>query len=305
MVRAQEAKQDFVFNAHEDNDLFVLPETDQHYTQGVHFALMWPDDDVPFASRPLSWSRPLMRGEPIRKFGFEIGQDIYTPVKTASTQLQHNDRPYAGWLYIGFLREDRLSPEHGIPMLDRYEVHLGVIGPLSLGGDAQNWWHDVVRDEEANGWHNQLKNEPGILLRLDRKWRIMDLGGDDDLHIQMLPHAGMALGNVETSARLGTMMRLGYHIPDEFGPVIPPTFGWYVFSDFGARAVLHNAFFDGNLYQGSHHVAKEPVVIELRGGIAFEIGSSEISYTYVYVNKEFKVQDKHDAYGSFNYTYRF
>jgi hypothetical protein len=302
---AQDAKQGFVFIANEENDLFILPETDQHYTQGLHFSLLWPDDETPFPARPLSWIPPLTTREAIRKFGLEIGQNIYTPVKTETTVLQRDDRPYAGWLYLGLLREDRVSSTDGIAMLDRYELQLGVIGPWSLAADAQNWWHNVIRTKEANGWRNQLENEPGILMRLDRKWRIMDLGDGDDLRLQMLPRAGVALGNVETSARLGAMMRLGYNIPDEFGPVIPPSFGWYTFLDLGARAVLHNEFLDGNLDQDSHHVAKEPVVIELRGGLAFEIGQSEISYTYVYLTREFKLQDKHDAYGSLNYTYRF
>lgn len=305
MALAQEAKQGFVFIANEDNDLFILPSTDQHYTQGLHISLLWPDEEVPLPVRPLSWIPPLTSREPIRKFGLEVGQDIYTPIKTGSSDLQRDDRPYAGWLYVGLIREDRVSSKQGIAMLDRYELKLGVIGPLSLARDAQNWWHDVIHGEQANGWGNQLKNEPGLLLRFDRQWRMMDLGNDDDLHLQLLPSAGIALGNVETSARLGTMMRLGFHIPDEFGPAIPPAFGWYTFLGLSARAVLHNEFLDGNLYQDSHHVAKEPVVIELRGGLALEIGPNEFSYTYVYLTREFMLQEKHDAYGSLNYTYRF
>lgn len=302
MLHAQDAKQDFVFSATEENDLFVLPETDKHYTQGLHFSLMWPDDEVPIAAHPLSWTPPLGLPNPIRKFGFEVGQDIYTPKNTRTSTLRRDDRPYAGWLFVGFLREDRSHT--GIPTLDRYELQLGVIGSISLAEDAQNWWHANIGSDEANGWNHQLKNEPGILLRLDRKWRLMDIG-DNELRIQMLPHAGLALGNVQTSARLGTTLRVGHHIPDEFAALIPPTFGWYVFSDVTARAVLYNAFLDGNSYRSSHSVDKEPVVIELRGGIVLELGPNEISYTYVYLNREFKLQDKHDAYASLNYTYRF
>ena len=40
-------RQDFVFIANEENDFFSIPRTDKHYTQGVRFSLLWPDDEVP------------------------------------------------------------------------------------------------------------------------------------------------------------------------------------------------------------------------------------------------------------------
>jgi len=119
------------------------------------------------------------------------------------------------------------------------------------------------------------------------------------------PRDGVALGNIQTSARIGTTVRLGYHIPDEFAATIPPKRGWYVFSDVGGRGVLYNEFLNGNVFHASHSVDPEPGVLELRAGIVFELGHSEISYTYVYLNKEFKQQDAYDAYGSLDYTYRF
>jgi hypothetical protein len=100
-------------------------------------------------------------------------------------------------------------------------------------------------------------------------------------------------------------VRFGYHIPDEFTAAIAPKRGWYVFSDVGGRGVLYNEFLNGNILHASHDVDPEPGVLELRAGIVFELGHSEISYTYVYLNKEFKQQDAYDAYGSLSYTYRF
>jgi hypothetical protein len=298
-------RQGFVFIANEENDFFSIPETDKHYTQGVHFSLLWPDDEVPWLACPLAWTPPLGIQEPIRKFGFEVGQEFYTPINHTTSALVANDRPYAGWLYVGGLREDRGVTANQIPTLDRYEVELGVVGPWALGGNAQNWWHDMINCSRANGWSHQLKNEPGLLLRLDRTWRVVDGGEADGLHLQLLPRAGVALGNIQTSARVGTMVRLGYHIPDEFAAMIPPKWGWYVFSDVGGRGVLYNEFLDGDVFHASHSIAKEPGVLEVRAGIMFELGHSEISYTYVYLNKEFKQQDTYDAYGSLNYTYRF
>jgi lipid A 3-O-deacylase len=298
-------RQDFVFTANEENDYFSIPETDKHYTQGIHFSLLWPDSEVPLLARPLAWTPPLGFQQPIQKFGFELGQDLYTPIDLSASAVIPNDRPYAGWLYLGALREDRGVTANQIPTLDRYEVELGVVGPWSLGADEQNWWHDLIGNSLANGWSHQLENEPGLLLRLDRKWRVVDAGNDDGLHLQLLPRAGVALGNIQTSARIGATVRVGHHIPDEFAATIPPRRGWYVFSDVGGRGVLYNEFLNGDLFHASHSVTPEPGVLELRAGLVFELGRSEISYTYVYLNKEFKQQGVYDAYGSLTYVYRF
>jgi hypothetical protein len=298
-------RQDFVFTANEENDFFSIPLTDKHYTQGIHFNLLWPDEEVPWLAGPLAWTPPLGFQEPIQKFGFEVGQDLYTPINLMTSALVTNDRPYAGWLYLGGLREDRGLTANQIPTLDRYEIELGVVGPWALGADEQNWWHGLIGNSLANGWSHQLRNEPGLLLRLDRTWRVVDRGEADGLHVQLLPRAGIALGNIQTSARLGATVRFGYHIPDEFAATIPPRCGWYVFSDVGGRGVLYNEFLNGSVFHAGHSVDPEPGVLELRADVAVELGRSEISYTYVYLNKEFKEQGLYDAYGSLTYTYRF
>lgn len=298
-------RQGFVFTVNEENDYFSIPTTDKHYTQGIHFSLMWPDDEAPLLARPLAWTPPLGFQRPIQKFGFELGQDLYTPIDLTASAVIPNDRPYAGWLYLGGLREDRGLTAGQIPTLDRYEVELGIVGPWSLGADEQNWWHDLIGNSLANGWDQQLGNEPGLLLRLDRKWRIVDAGESDGLHLQVLPRAGVALGNIQTSARIGATVRVGQHIPDEFAAAIPPRVGWYLFSDVGGRGVLYNEFLNGSVFHASHSVTPEPGVLELRAGLVFELGHSEISYTYVYLNKEFKEQGVYDAYGSLTYVYRF
>jgi hypothetical protein len=182
-------RQAFVFIANEQNDFFSIPESDKHYTQGVHFSLLWPDEEVPWLARPLAWTPPLGIQQPIRKFGFEVGQELYTPSNLTTSALVANDRPYAGWLYVGGLREDRGLTANQIPTLDRYEVELGVVGPWALSADAQNRWHKVIGSGMADGWSHQLKNEPGLLLRLDRTWRVVDRGEADGLHLQLLPRA--------------------------------------------------------------------------------------------------------------------
>lgn len=258
-------------------------------------------DEMSYAERAL---RAGARGYVMKR---EATDKIVAAIRQVLAGKVHvtNDRPYAGWLYLGGLREDRGVTANQIPTLDRYEIELGVVGPWALGGNAQNWWHALVGDHLANGWDHQLKNEPGLLLRLDRTWRVLDWGEPNNLRLQLLPRGGVALGNIQTSARLGATVRLGDHIPDEFAAAILPRWGWYVFSDAGGRGVLYNEFLDGDVFHASPSVTREPVVLEFRAGLAFDWSHSEFSYTYVCLNKEFKQQNTYDAYGSLNWKYRF
>ena len=295
----------FVFSVTEDNDLFVYPKTDKHYTQGLHLGLLWPDEESPWPMRPLAWLPDFGMTGATHTYGLRIGQDMYTPVDLTKNPPDRADRPYAGWLFVGFIRDDRGTLANGIPMRDHLEVDLGVVGSDSLVSDTQIWWHNLIGSIQPNGWRYQLNNEPGFLINFDRQLKIWETGSGNFLQAQLLPHAGVDLGNIQTSFRFGPQVRLGHNIPDEFAKVPASGHGWYVFGGVDARIVGYNEFLDGNAFQNSRSVAKEPVVVEARGGLAIAMGHTEISYTYTYLNKEFKTQEKYDAYASLNLTQTF
>ena len=51
-------------------------------------------------------------------------------------------------------------------------------------------------------------------------------------------------------------------------PDSPRSFRWYLFAGFETRLVGRNIFLDGNTFRSSHSVEKNPVVTDLRLGIA-------------------------------------
>ena len=295
----------FVFSVTEENDLFTYPKTDKHYTQGLHIGLLWPDEAAPWPMRPLAWVPDCGLANAVHQYGVRIGQDMYTPKDMTINPPDPQDRPYAGWLFLGLIRNDRGTVGKGIPTRDHLEVDLGVVGRASLVSDTQIWWHKMIGSKQPEGWPYQLRNEPGFLIAGDRQFKIWDTGTADFFQLQFLPHAGFYLGNVQTALRLGTQLRLGHNLPNEFAKVPPLVHGWYLFGGVDGRAVGYNEFLDGNAFQSSRSVAKEPVVLEAHGGLVLVLGHSEISYTYNYLSKEFKTQDKYDAYGSVNFTQTF
>src|SRR5215510_4610350 len=90
----------------EENDLFV--DTDRHYTQGFKLSFLQADDVVPDILMRLSSLIPRAGfGEGATKFGYQLGQSIFTPANLRASDLLKDDRPYAGWLYTGLILQRR------------------------------------------------------------------------------------------------------------------------------------------------------------------------------------------------------
>lgn len=299
-----------VFVTLEENDLVV--DTDRHYTQGIKLAFFFRDNSLPPLAKGFYEHFPEFGFDSkVGKFGFQIGQSMYTPADLQATDLLPDDRPYAGWLYSGFILHRR--GETGVsklPTLESFELQLGVIGPWSLAEEAQTWVHQVRGFDLPQGWDNQLQNEPGVELRYQRAVRF----AARQLHpldIEFTPHAGFSLGNVEVTARIGGQVRLGLNLPDDYGiqnidSLITSAGGWsgrqwstYIFAGAEGKAVLHNAFLDGNLFHNSHRVDKEPLVGDFKAGFVFVLNRVELGYTYVFRTSEFEQQSVSDQFGSF------
>ena len=219
-----------------------------------------------------------------------LGQNIFTPEDISRPELILNDRPYAGWLYLGFgliaEREGRFHP------VDTFELDLGVVGPWSQAETVQKNWHEFIETFEPKGWDNQLENEFGFLLNLERKWKMpLPMPGENGLELDFLPSAGIALGNVFTYASAGGTLRLGVNLDVDSGPPrIRPgaqgsdffktgkIAGWYVFAGVEGRALARNIFLDGNTFEDSHSVDKKYFVGDLHVGLVVVIGRMRLAF---------------------------
>ena len=301
-----------IFSLIEENDLIV--KTDRHYTQGIKLSYLHKDGFFPLCSSNIyeglpEWGFTKKQG----KVGYEIGQNIYTPGNLMATSLLPNDRPYAGWLYTGLVLQRRGETASGWPVLESFQLDLGVIGPWSLAKEAQTWVHQLRGFDVPRGWSNQLKNEPGIEIKYQRSIRFRG-HALHPLDFEFIPHAGFSLGNVETTGRVGGQFRIGLNLPDDYGIQTidsltttsgghsrSQTFsrwGCYVFASSEGKAVGHNAFLDGNLFHNSHSVDKEYLVGDFKAGFAFVLPRAEIGFSYVLRTREFHGQTEPDRFGS-------
>jgi hypothetical protein len=234
--------------------------------------------------------------------------------------LDFEDRPYAGWLYgaVSLHAEtDRHFLGRNGRLLDSVELSAGIVGPQAFGEEVQNNFHDLIGVARSAGWNNQLKNEPALALFFERKWRPepINIAGYE---VDVLPHYGGAVGNVFTLGNIGATFRIGRGLKQDFGPPhIRPTlsglpavnqnedFNWYFFAGAEGRAVLRNIFLDGNSVAESHNIAKEPFVGSLQFGLSLAYGSARLTFSHVFLSKEFTVQRRADRYGTVTLSKRF
>ena len=301
-----------------ENDLFA--GTDRHYTNGMRLSWLSPEggETLPILQQGRDLLALIAQDENRKtRFGWALGQDIYTPEDRFATGIIADDRPYAGWLYGAMSLHSERDLGDGKKTSESVELSLGIVGPEAQGEEAQDFVHEVRLIDKFDGWDNQLKTEPGLLVAYERKWRLANpwaLG--DSLQGDFVPHMGGSVGNVLTHLNAGGSVRVGYNLADDFGPpaLIQGTAsldrlteeGWsfYLFATAEGRYVAHNIFLDGNTWRDSHSVDRQPWVGRFSAGAAITYGRFRIAYTNALITKEFEGQDRVSRFGSISTSFQ-
>lgn len=300
-----------VFSGSFENDVFA--GSDANYTNGVRFAFLSAENNVPDWVVKSAHTLPFFASEGHKRWGFALGQNMYAPTDITAFNLQVDDRPYAGWTYgtIGMITDTGYR-------LDNLQLSVGIVGPGAFAGETQSFVHRVIDSPHPNGWQNQLENELGVMLTYERKWRSLYQLSPFGMGVDFTPSVGGSLGNVATYASAGAVVRLGYDLPADYGPpMIRPSlpgsdffvpskdFGWYVFAGLDGRAVARDIFLDGNTFQDSHSVDKELLVGGLQMGLAVTVNDIRVAYTHVFRTLEFEGQKEPEAFGALTVSARF
>ncbi len=312
------------FTVTSENDKYFAG-TDHHYTNGLKLAFLGTTrlDESPDFIRWVTKQIPTLRQDAARqnyKVGLALGQDIFTPSDTTRVSPDPTDRPYAAWLYTS-VNLQAVSADG--KTLRIAEIAVGMVGPAALGRQVQNGFHRMIGDATAKGWDHQLKNEPGLILGLERRRRMLrqDLGSPQ-VSADLIGHYGIALGNIRTNAYAGPTVRIGWHLPEDFGAdLIRPgggdespvrSAGVYIFVSSQAQAVARNIFLDGNSWRAGPAVDKRPVVGDLDVGLVgrfpMRLGSIrglQFAYIQNYRTNEFYGQVKPDVFGSISMSVLF
>ncbi len=293
-----------------ENDAFAA--TDRHYTNGIEISyLTAPRPMNGYAAALIDWLPGNENGE--TRVGWQLGQTLYTPDDKEALELLPDERPYAAWLYGG-ISVLYATDSH----IDTWSLHFGTLGPDAKGAELQNRVHEWLDATNANGWDNQLGDQRGGMLIVQRKWRAMAQTDVYRFGFDFMPHIGVSLGNIEQYANAGLSMRIGNDLDNDFGPPrirpsLPGTayfvphdrWSWYLFAGVEGRYVDKNIFLDDHPDREQWNIWKTDWVAEAQGGFVMTRGDFRLAYTYVYRSKEFKQQLEPDRFGSLALTWRF
>lgn len=299
-----------------ENDSFSTQ--DRNYTNGVKFAYVrpWGNEDA-FTKKIIRmiWSGGVDHKIKLRS-AFGIGQSMFTPDDiTVSTPIP-SQRPYAGWLYgfSGFSAEN--NEDQLAPVLTSVEVELGIVGPSAGAKWVQTNFHKLINGQEPKGWDNQLKDEPGIDVTVERAIRFKGAADESKSGLDLIPDFGVSVGNVHTEAFTGVTLRFGSDLdrtalPMRARPSLSgsgsftyeagsPFFAWSAFAGLYGRAVARNIFLDGNTFRHSLSVSKKTFVADGQAGVAVRLGPILVSYTYVLRGEEYFGQNGNSRFGAVN-----
>jgi len=268
--------------------------TDRLYTNGLRLGWMSPTTKVPDFLDDLA--RTLWGGGQ-QRIGFDLSQQIYTPVNTSVVVPDPHDRPYAGLLLGNITLLSDTEDTRSVLTLS-----LGLIGPASGAENLQNGFHDLIGQERALGWGGQIQNTPAFQLLHERTWRL-PLGTIGSFEADVLPALTIGVGNLRDYVQVGASFRFGQGLNSDFGvprlrpglsggDVFTPTrpFAWYLFAGADGQAVGYDLLLESSPFRGGPHVSRIWDVGEIQGGFAVMAYGMRLTFAYVARTQEFNGQ---------------
>lgn len=290
--------------------------TDKNYTSGIRLTYFSTKSRIPPVIDTLAEAIPTFDINPTTSTFFTLGQNLFTPSDIRISTPQPNERPWAGWLY-GSVGLATVTKNH----LDELEFTAGFIGDAALGEQAQKFVHKHVTDSpKPQGWDNQLKFEPGLIMSWQRRWPIWYTTDIANFRLRAEPNINISLGNIYTYAGSGAIVTFGpknnriQDTPPRVRPAMAGTgffdtpdneLSWYLFAGLDGRAMARNIFLDGNSFKSSPSVNKKYFVGDANAGLAFTYDDYRLAYTLNYRTKEFDGQDDPSIFGSLTLSTRF
>ncbi len=292
---AQDSLMNREYSLRNDNDFYLLNDSDRYYSNGLFFNYRW-------ASRKTS-----DQDSAKRVFDVGIAHRIYTPQDLLISDFDDFHRPYAGILSGGVsyatYRKKTIRRSFGL--------ELGLIGEASGGQGFQEWYHNAVSFPAPRGWEYQIPNEFIIDFKGEFNRQIVLTPGVLDL----ISSTSFSLGTGFTHAMQRIDIRLGklqWLRNSSFtnalmgaGSDQTPRHN-YIFLGYGLQYVAHNITINGSIWNNSapHTETSQPWVRHFRLGFASSSRKATFKLTYNWLSPEVSNIGRH-AYVTLELQLRF
>lgn len=291
-----------------ENDGYINPYIDRYYTAGTRVGWVSKEYDFNQKHSLMSWSRYLsLQGRKTRmtRFNIYLTQDMYTPTLAHRllTNVVKGDHLYGGWLRLNFGIFQRSA--HA---LESFSISLGMVGPAALAGRTQDLIHTWAHDPKFFGWKNQIKNE--FIFEVNYTWiQKLDFYQSRYFSIDMLPGAGLQLGNALTNFKIGSLLRVGYNLQADFGPnqihggfaggePYSSRFACYLFAGAAGEFRPLDVFVQGNDAQTRGMTELPYFLYNAQVGIALLYKGWRFSFSAIDLSKTFRDQPRNHNIGS-------
>lgn len=271
-----------------DNDFFLL--TDRYYSSGLF----------------LTYRKFLSKGifkDNKEQIDFTLGQEVYTPSQTQSTNSAAFDRPYAGFTGLNFSWS--LSTKG---QLLKVSALVGIAGLNSGAGGFQRWYHKAIAISDSPLWIDEVNDSFhfNTYLSYVKEWEI----APEPFGVRFAIQPNLALGSrdiyiePETIFYFGRRNEIGKSIAyDRLGSTDREI---YFALRASFRSVLYNGLIEGNLFGDNSPVLKEPTNSIWRFGFDFYHRFQRNDYKFgVRYNSSETEQSQRHKYVMLSYGLRF
>lgn len=278
-----------------DNDIFT--NTDYYYTHGTSISFMGLGHRFYRFLPGLGYFANEI-------YGIALHQDLYTPINPEATDLLPNDRPFAGLLYLRFIKNSIL-PRNGMQL--KSEWIMGMIGPSALGDKIQQSIHEL----EPTGWAYQIKDDLLINLNVAIEKQLLH-----KRFVEISGETGIRLGTLKTGISASAQFKAGnIGAANGVSPIFRRTetsgkgLYYYFFVSPSIHYILHDASLNGGIFmRNSPHVFSHSQIETIAGTIhtGFSVSYSvwELHADLTYISPAFKGGRDH-KWGGIGITYFF
>ncbi len=135
-------------------------------------------------------------------FAAFAGMEMYTPIDIKASNIQVNDRPYAGLMYAGI---KCISNDFNTARRLTTAYYLGVLGESAKQKQVQKGIHDRLNYTDPKGWDNQIRNDLALNIKIDFEQLI----AAPTSRLELIGLSEINLGSVSNFGGLGTLFRIG------------------------------------------------------------------------------------------------
>lgn len=229
---------------------------------------------------------------------YTVEQFAFTPNKFSGV-FGAPDRPFAGILdvnvHVGLKGPLRNKQQR----VDQLDLTLGMVGPASGAEEMHEFSHDIL-GRNSRKWVGELKSEPFVNLGYEYGRRFFAFEPGETWNMEIMPHAGVMLGNALTYGNVGFTTRVGGNLAKDQGaprlrylasgtsfPEAGRYWAWSFFIGAEARYFARNITLDGNTFKDGPSVDKKPFIHEIQAGFEVGYGGYRLTVTNVMRTEEF------------------